>query len=225
MRTPDRPRGFEDRLLREFKKYFDERNQTMTDTEETKPKTPWFTRGRKFSLAGAGGAVALGIGAIVALPALTASTAYAVEVNDNGEVEVNVYSPEEARELEQTLADHGVKAKVDFPPDDTMCDPARYQSTEFPPSEHGLKLVSNSDTNAGVQIGFTVDPDDFPLDGDVTMVLEIAEKYFEPSEDMTRVLSTGLAAATGEVGPCDPIEAEHAPMDDAEPADGSKGED
>lgn len=223
MNTPNRPRGFEDRLLREFRKHFDERNQTMTDVDNAPQRTPWFSRRIKLSLAGAVGAVALGIGAVVALPALTAGPAYAVEQKDNGEVEVNVFSPQEAQELEQTLADYGVKAKVDFPPDGYRCNPDRYESTAFPPSDNGVALVFNRDTRAGARIGFTVDPDDFPMDGDVTLVVDISEKYFEPAEDLSRIWSTGLAAAKGEVGECDPIETDGSGQDKAD--SGSKNKD
>ncbi|ADD44239.1 hypothetical protein Snas_4595 [Stackebrandtia nassauensis DSM 44728] len=203
MQNPKRPRGYEDRLLSELKTYVSERNQTMTTIEETPAKTPRFGRAAKFSFAGAVGAVALGVGAVVALPALTASPAYAVEDTKGGNVRVQVNSPDDAAGLEEALAEHGIKAKVDFPPIGYVCDWERYEPAVVDDNGEG-EAIELGETDEGEPFAaFEVNPDNYSLDGDITLVVEISEGAFD--KDAENVMVTGLEAAKGEVGECDPV--------------------
>lgn len=203
----------------------------MTNIEAAQEKTPRFSRGKKFSLAGAVGAAALGIGAIVALPALTASPAYAVETKDDGLVYIEVFGPQDPDGLEQTLAEHGVQAHVDFPPEGMMCDPERYESAE----SDGI-LEESMDWSSGggeTTLGFEVNPDNYKPGGDTTLVIEIPEDFFdgEPIEGtdyLVQMTGIGSAAAKGEIGECDPrpIDDEDIEVVDAEKNDdGSKDKD
>lgn len=226
-RKPDRPRGFEDRLLSELKTHVSERTQTMS-TEEITP-APRFSRGKKVSLAGAVGAVALGIGAIVALPALTASPAYAVEKKDDGNVHIEVYGPVEPEELEAALAEYGVQSHVDFPPKGMGCDPDRYESAE----DDGIlsEMMSASSHDGEPAFTFDVNPDNYEIGGDTTLVVEIGEDFFEgigeDGEYEVTLAAIGIGAAKGEIGDCDPrlvdedVEIVDAEKDD----DGSKSKD
>lgn len=202
---PNRPRGFEDRLLSELTTYVSERNQNMTDVEESPQKASRFSRGKKFSLAGAVGAAALGIGAIVALPALTASPAYAVERKDDGNVYIEVRNPEDAAGLEETLAEHGIKAHVDFPPKGMMCEPGRY-TPDDDAMLSGMEANAGSDED-GLVLGFDVNPDSYPLDGDRTLVIEVSKGFFADEETNFAAL-LGLGAAKGEIGQCNPVPVE-----------------
>lgn len=205
MNKPNRPRGFEDRLLSELKTYVSERTN-MNTTEESAEKTPRFRRVHKFSLAGAVGAIALGIGAVVALPALTASTAYAVEPKDDGKVHVEVRNPEDAAGLEDALADYDIKSKVDFPPKGKMCNPDRFTPVDPKPDENGeIESMSiESDDSGNDLVGFDVDPDDYKQGGDLTLVIEISESVFSKKEAALSV-GAGLTGGKGKIGECDPI--------------------
>ncbi|ADD44237.1 hypothetical protein Snas_4593 [Stackebrandtia nassauensis DSM 44728] len=230
MNQPNRPRGFEDRLLNEFRTYFDERNQTMTNTEETPAKTPRFGRATKFSFAGGIGAVALGIGAVVALPALTASPAYAVEEKDNGNIDIELYGPQDPEGLEEALAEYGIQSQVDFPPSGMGCAPDRFEPAESDNQLSESMTMRSGDEDA--YIAFNVNPDNYAIGGDTTLVIEISEDFFEhpvkpDNGDLEVMVSSGLAAAKGEVGDCDPqpIDDDDIEIDDAEKhdADGDAG--
>lgn len=218
MQRENRPRGFEDRLLSELRTYVSERNQNMNTTEETPAKTSRFGRTTKFSLAGAVGAVALGIGAIVALPALTASPAYAVEQTGDGLIKVTIHEPREAKGLEAELAEHGVQSQVDYLPNGKMCNPDRY--THVQREDKDFETITHiEDEDGGSTLVIEVNPDNYRLGGDITLLVELTDAYFtgETPDELTGFIDD----AKGEIGDCDPIDA---PEVDLEPEDGTDGQ-
>jgi hypothetical protein len=167
----------------------------MADAVDT--RTPWFSRAKKFTLAGTLGAAALGVGAAVTL---TGSAAYAVDLNDDGTVRVEVNDTKDAEGLEQALADHGIKAKVDFPPDGYKCNPDRF--TSVGDGDAGVTSTGYADGSFVWQ----VDPTNYSLDGDVTLVIEISQGWFDEG---VQTRSGAKHVAKGSVGECDPVENEY----------------
>jgi hypothetical protein len=205
MNKPNRPRGFEDRLLHELKNVVHERSQEMNSTAEIKVSR--FSRGRKLSMAGAAlGVAAAGIAAVV-LPSLTTTPAFAVEPTDDGKVRVEISEPQDAADMEATFAEHGIQAKAAFPPANTYCAPGWYTPDSGAPLEmHG--------PTTGESLTFVLDPDDFAIGGDRTLIVKIPEGDLanQPTEAVTEAASQhltslfGIDEATGEVGECEPVD-------------------
>jgi hypothetical protein len=159
------------------------------------------------------------------------STAYAVEPHDDGSVTVEINRLEDAAGLEEQLRAAGVPAEVDFLPLGRTCREPRFK----PAAPRTLELfggLSIPVTIGAVATGPTglerhlVDAVSFTLQTGTTGDLRAGETLVitsrqgthpraEPSQTMTSIT---LAIASGDVAPCDPVEARAPTLESEEPA-------
>lgn len=124
----------------------------------------------------------------ILIPAGHTSPAYAVQNGPNGTIEVQVNKLEDAPELQQALAAHGVKADVQFLGDNMKCQPGRYQDA---PS------VPDSSTRFTLGQGISIVLDRRDLAHDDTVVIAASR--------IPNGMYAEVGIAEGPVQPCHPI--------------------
>ncbi|MDO5502474.1 MAG: hypothetical protein Q4G67_04790 [Actinomycetia bacterium] len=145
---------FEERLLGEL---------TLAVTEphalrRRRPSVKWL------GIAAAGvAATAVGLGAVIAAP----QPAWAVGSNPDGTVTITINRPEGAARLEKRLAELGIAADVQFPPEGRRCAPGR-----LPDSTVDDVNAIEAATIGRDQIELTVDP--AKADGSTTLLIEVS---------------------------------------------------
>ncbi|WP_407566042.1 hypothetical protein [Streptomyces sp. 184] len=107
--------GFEERLLGELKRVVAERGAAESPAVPPVAVEVRAPRRRLWvGLTATAGVAAAGVTAVVALPAMGGSAAYAVETNDDGTVTATIKEFTDAEGLERQLEEHGVSAEVDY---------------------------------------------------------------------------------------------------------------
>ncbi|MGH3655308.1 MAG: hypothetical protein ACRDUA_01490 [Micromonosporaceae bacterium] len=201
MKSDQRDR-FEDRLLAELKQVVAERPAPEpTPARETVAAARGF--GWKLKLAAIGAAVAAGVAVAVALPLAPGQQdepAYAVTVQDDGKVRVEIYELKDAEGLERKLEEAGIPAEVDYLPPGKMCREPRYTSSDS-------QAVAGPPESGGDPTIMTLDPKAL-RDGE-TVVLTTST--YDGLDNGLSAVSVGFGVATGEVKPCEPVDPRNGP--------------
>lgn len=204
--TPTRPLdSFESALLAELRSVvagpeIDPGTATGTATEiPTERPARW-----RRLLAPALVAAAATVVAVVVVPGLGSSPAYAVTEGNDGEVHVRVDRLEDAAGLERALAAHGIASDITYLPRDTDCAPGRYADAQPQPPGTEMRFSIGG--------GYRVDLAAGSIRKGETIVISASELSAVPDLDgdgqtTTGGVSASLGIATGPVGPCVPVPA------------------
>ncbi|AZM47076.1 hypothetical protein DMB38_15810 [Streptomyces sp. WAC 06738] len=190
--------GFEERLLGELKQVVAARAAEEGATARPVAVAARAPRPRRRMWAGltaSVGAAAAGAAALVALPAMGGSAAYAVETNDDGTVTATIKEFTDAEGLERQLEEHGVSAEVDYVEWGQECQPERGESA----TRDFLLKQGAPPPEADGPYTFTVRPADFKP-GE-TLVLETTLEW---QGDAITGMGWGFQLVTGPVAPCNP---------------------
>lgn len=178
---------FEDRLLNRLKHAVDER--------------PTRRGGRRLFVAGVGVAAtaALGIG----IPTLTAGTATAYEITQNGDsLVIEIKELSDADGLEEALAEYGYKADVTYLPFGKKCAEGRFERVTGGTGDRGNGVTGDGMSGIdGKLTSFKVELTNF--DRDHTLVIELGP-LDDPETDRVNLDVSGVeGVAAGEVGECE----------------------
>ncbi|MFF0726964.1 hypothetical protein [Streptomyces sp. NPDC004134] len=188
--------GFEERLLGELKQVVAERAAEEAAVARPEPVAVRAPRPRRRMWAGltaSVGVAAAGAAAVVALPAMGGSAAYAVEKNDDGSVSVTVEKYEDADGLERELEKHGVSAEVDYVRAGMWCQDDRGEGVD----RYGL-FEHAPEQEAGGGMTFTLRPSEFRPGDHVVIVTSVSGS----GDEITKQI--GWQVVNGPVQPCNP---------------------
>ncbi|MFC4333641.1 hypothetical protein [Salininema proteolyticum] len=184
-------RGFEDRLLRELKNTVRENNRTPARR---------FTGFRRYSLAGALAAAVVGVGVAVVPPLVESEPAYAVELVEDGVINIALYDVDAAKDLEKELNELGVSAKI------AVTAPGEYCSNWFGSPDTITDLSdledNGSDNSDKPSVGISVRPEDRSGGEEMNLVIEIHRTSESDSLRYARVL---VAWTELEFDDCEPV--------------------
>jgi hypothetical protein len=156
-------------------------------------------RGQVLLLAAAG-AGALGLAAAVGLPVVrdepAASSAYAIERNDDATVRVTIERFEDADGLEAAIKGYGIRAEVDYLPSGKVCRQPRYAVAATADQRAAVGVVGGSGHSILLR------PGDF--DADETLVIVHSGGGDFPSGGTVRGVQQ--LVARGRVASCVPID-------------------
>ncbi|MFW6723292.1 hypothetical protein ACHZ98_24680 [Streptomyces sp. MAR4 CNY-716] len=188
--------GFEERLLGELKQVVADRAAAQGTAPGPVPVAVRAPRPRRRVWAGLTatvGVAAAGTAAVVALPAMGGSAAYAVETNDDGTVTATIKEFKDAEGLERQLEEHGVSAEVDYVEGGKWCRQDRGETVD-----RDFLFDQQSPKEQGGSWSFTVRPADF--EPGETLVIDTA--WSQDGELASAFIGSQLV--TGPVRPCDP---------------------
>jgi hypothetical protein len=192
MTAPHGPLGeFEERLLSELRQVVAERAATPSGGRPARI-LGWRLQLRPAAV-GVVAVVALAVAAVVGLPLLRDTPAYAVSSARDGTVTVRINELRDADGLERQLERHGIPAEVDYTPAGTVCREGRYT-----PSPTLFRMELGQD---GGRLRFAVDPRQL-TPGDTVVIT---------TSGGADAGAVGVSLARGEVLPCVPVAADFAP--------------
>ncbi|MFI6737061.1 hypothetical protein ACIBI9_29395 [Nonomuraea sp. NPDC050451] len=131
---------------------------------------------------------------VTAMPLLPSTPAFAVEKNPDGTVTVRIHELAKSKELENKLAEAGVKAVIDYLPDGQNCQLDRGETVPAPVDP--LQDTEEDGT-------FLIDPKS--LEPDETLVIVMHFKHNDPSKGF----GGGVGIVRGPVAPCVPEPMNH----------------
>ena len=191
MTAPQRPLGaFEERLLTQLRQVVAERAATPSGG---RPARILGWRLRLRLTVGVVAVLALAVAAVVGLPLLRGTPAYAVSSTRDGTVTVRINELRDADGLERQLERHGVPAEVDYTPAGTVCQEGRYTPS---PTRFVVELAQD-----GGRLRFALDPRQL-RPGDTVVVT---------TSGGADAGAVGVSLARGEVLPCVPVAADFEP--------------
>jgi len=230
---------FEQRLLVQLQAVVAERGVAEAGPEAT-AVTPARRRGPRLALGAAAGLAAVAAALIVSAGGDSTPAAYAVEPQDNGGVNVKIYSLSDASGLEHALDEAGIPSQVTELPVGMTCREPHYQpSTVTLPTRAGGQPFGGLDMEGPdepMTIAITpesprsltdlppsaelntlpISPDEFGPDQ--TLILSGSPAL--PGGDGTEGGSLQVRIAEGTVGPCEPVPASDGPAPVRAPAGG-----
>jgi hypothetical protein len=209
MTQPQRPLDdFEGALLTELRTLVTERSShaAPAHSPDAAPAPVPLLRRRSVRWLGSVAAVSAAITGLTLLPG-RGSPAYAVSTDASGEVRVTVNRLDDAKDLEQALANQGIRADVTFLPVGKQCAEGR-----FAPGTPGGSGRFDAPSGADGSQTFTISPN--MVGAGETLVLS----SMRPNAD-SWALQVGVASGT--VAPCIPVDAS-LPKAPAGPGSGSR---
>jgi hypothetical protein len=186
--------GFEERLLRELRHAVEGEPAPGPAMRERRPRLRVAQR-RRLALAG-GVAVAAALAAAVGVPGrfLSNTPAFAVTVNGDGTVTVQINSLRDAAGLQEKLGENGIPAVVQYLPEGKAC-----QQPWFTPATRGTPTSDMTRTGVGADGG----PITFTIQAAVpagdTLVITTSDSAMRDGHHAS-ALSIGIAS--GQVPPC-----------------------
>lgn len=134
-------------------------------------------------------AVAAAAAVVLILPGTLATPAYAVTEGPHGVVEVKVNSLQDAPGLQRALAEHGIKADVQYLGDNKRCSPGRYR--------HALSVPHSKTSFSVGRDGITARIDRRDVAHGETVVISASR--------IPNGVSGSVGIAEGSVSACHPI--------------------
>lgn len=188
--------SFETALLAELR--------TVVSARGSEPvPTPLPSRRRRRSwLLAPVGIAAAAVTALVWLPGIGPTPAYAVTVDGGGEVHVRVHRLEDASGLESALEAQGITANVSYIADDTECAVGRYKDAD--------PHAGDFHFSAGAGYGYSIDFERGVVRAGETLVIAASRISPTGDPDGDGVSDAGgawvsVGVAAGRVGPCVPV--------------------
>lgn len=145
------------------------------------------------------------VGAVLLVPGLGSSPAYAVGEGNAGEIRVEINRPEDADGLEQALEAYGVAADITYLPQLQVCEPGRY--TVVDRQIAGMTSVGERSMVVTLPPGTIRDGETFVLAWSVVSLQPGEGGLPEDAVDGFRA-TVEFDIATGPVAPCNPISIE-----------------
>jgi hypothetical protein len=215
------PTDFEERLLSRLQATVAERGAAEAEAEAARVQ-PVRRRAPRLALGGAVAAAAVTAGLIVSAGGDNAPAAYAIEPQDGGGVDIEVYNLSDPTGLEGALEEAGIPSQVNYLPAGMTCREPHFQpsTTTTPQPDGGLAPFRIIDMGGAgtMTIGIgDLQPGEVPANQPANTI------YFDPANfasDQTLILTgspapyggdpTGgsvaqVRVAEGEVGPCEPV--------------------
>jgi hypothetical protein len=148
---------FEERLLAQLQAVVAERGAAEAGSEAAaQAATPaWRQRGPRLALGGGVAVAALAAGLIVSAGGDNTPSAYAVETQPGGGVEIEIYSLSDARGVEAALEEAGVPSQVTYLEADKTC-----REPHFTPSTVEMPALPDGNPRpfTGINLAGPVDP-------------------------------------------------------------------
>jgi hypothetical protein len=216
---------FEERLLVQLRGVVAERDAAQAQALQARPAK---RRAPRLAMGGALAAAAVTAGLVVSAGGDNTSAAYAVEPQDGGGVNIQIYSLDDPKGVEGALEEAGVPAQVDYLPTLTACREPRYKaSTLTAPGLiqgdllsafaqgglHGPMTIAIGDEGQRQELSAQADLFVNPawFQPDQTLVLTGAPDPYQGNSAGTNAAGemTSVGVAEGPIAPCDPIPLSH----------------
>jgi hypothetical protein len=215
------PTVFEERLLSRLQATVTERGAAEAEAEAARVQ-PARRRAPRLALGGAVAAAAVTAGLIVSAGGDSTSAAYAVEPQDGGGVNIEIYSLSDPTGLEGALESAGIPSQVNYLQAGMTCREPHFQPSTVATTSPNGGVEPFRSFDMGGQGPMTIGIGDLHP-GDVPANQPANTVYFDPadfSSDQTLILTgspapyggdpTGgsvvqVRVAEGEVGPCEPV--------------------